>query len=529
MAQHTRAPQIALGQMNPAVGDFAQNLDTIIDLARRARVNRAELLALPYGALTGYPLGDLPHNAGFVRATQNAIRALAQRLESEDLADLPVLLAHDGPATNRGDSGQVSEHIFLVHAGEATQILPSDQVPSVECGGLHVGILTQTALTPRFISGSDLDLFLVLGAVPFETSGPQLTAEALAEAAQIAGAPLAFVNLVGGQDELVFAGGSAVIDAQGKLLSRAPLFAEHLLLAKVDATGDVSPEEPEIAQIYRALTLGLADYVAKNGFTSVVLGLSGGIDSALVAVIAADALGGSQVHGIGMPSPYSSQHSRDDAADLARRIGANYEEVAIGGVMEAFTTAMEMPGVAGENLQARIRGVLLMAASNVSGHLVLAPGNKSELAVGYSTIYGDAVGGYGPLKDVYKTGVWALARWRNTEAVDRGEVPPIPESSITKPPSAELRPDQVDQDSLPEYHILDPLLREHIENRAGRAELISAGFDAKTVDWVLRAVQISEWKRRQYPIGPKVTARSFDANRRVPITSRWRDSEDNDV
>src|SRR5690625_3543394 len=227
MAQHTRAPQIALGQMNPAVGDFAQNLDTIIDLARRARVNRAELLALPYGALTGYPLGDLPHNAGFVRATQNAIRALAQRLESEDLADLPVLLAPDGPATNRGDSGQVSVPLCVGQAGGATQILLSDQVPRVACGGLHVGILTQTALTPRFISGSRLDLFLVLGAVPFETSVPQLTAEALAEAAQIAGAPLAFVNLVGGQDELVFAGGSAVIDAQGKLLCRAPLFAVH--------------------------------------------------------------------------------------------------------------------------------------------------------------------------------------------------------------------------------------------------------------------------------------------------------------
>src|SRR5690625_3314582 len=227
MAQHTRAPQIALGQMNPAVGDLAQNLDTIIDLARRARVNRAELLALPYGALTGYPLGDLPRNAGFVRATQNAIRALAQRLESEVLAELPVLLAHDGPATNRGDSGQVSEHIFFGHARDATQILSSDQVPRVGCGRLNVGILSLPAFTPLFSSGSHLDLFLVLCAVPFETSGPQLTAASLAEAAQIAGAPLAFVNLVGGQDELVFAGGSAVIDAQGKLLCRAPLFAVH--------------------------------------------------------------------------------------------------------------------------------------------------------------------------------------------------------------------------------------------------------------------------------------------------------------
>ncbi|HLS04064.1 MAG TPA: NAD(+) synthase, partial [Actinomycetales bacterium] len=293
--------------------------------------------------------------------------------------------------------------------------------------------------------------------------------------------------------------------------------------------GDVALEEPQIAQTYRAITLAIADYVAKNGFHSVVLGLSGGIDSALAAAIAADALGGPQVTGIAMPSPYSSAHSLADAGDLAKRIRADYREIPIGGVMEAFTAAMEMPGVAGENLQARIRGTLLMGVSNIEGQLVLAPGNKTELAVGYSTIYGDAVGGFGPLKDVYKTQIWALSRWRNNLALDRGEIPPIPESSITKPPSAELRPDQFDQDSLPEYAILDPLLEEHLERRAGRAELLAAGYPANIVDWTLRAVRGAEWKRRQYPVGPKVTARSFDAGRRVPITNNFRDTEDDHV
>lgn len=528
MAQHTRAPRLALGQMNPTVGDFPQNISTIIDLARRAQANRADVLALPYGALTGHPLGDLPHQTSFARAVKAAVKALAQRLQSEELADLPVIFAHDG-LTGNSKTDPLNEQIFLIHDGAATEILPKDQVTNVECAGFKFGILTQTQLARPLTAKSDIDALLVLGAVPFESSGPRQTMAGLEEAAQIAGAPLGFVNLVGGQDELVFPGGSAVFNPRGEVLSRAPLFAEHLVLASSAEVGDVSPEESEISQTYRALTLALADYVAKNGFRSVVLGMSGGIDSALVAAIAADAIGGARVYGIGMPSPNSSQHSRDDAADLARRIGAHFQEIPIGDTMDAFTAQMEMPGVAGENLQARIRGVYLMAASNAEGHLVLAPGNKSELAVGYSTIYGDAVGGFGPIKDLYKTDVWALARWRNNKAVDGGAVPPIPESSITKPPSAELRPGQLDQDSLPDYSVLDPLLRAHIEEHAGRADLIAAGFAPATVDWALRAVRIAEWKRRQYPVGPKVTARSFDANRKVPITSHWRDSEEDDV
>src|SRR5690625_1291970 len=524
MAADNSTPRIALGQFNPTVGDFTQNKEKIIDLARRAEANRAELLALPYGALTGHPLFDLPLFADFAGKTRQTIKDLAHELGSLGLGGLPVILGHSAPTVNRANTADVAESLYLIHDGSATEILPTDGIGTVKCAGWNIGVLPQTTMTERFITGNGLDLALVVGAVPFERNGPQRTAAALTQAAQVAGAPLAFVNLVGGQDDFVFAGGSSLFDANGKLTARAPLFVEDLSLIDVGQMAQIAPEEPQEAQVYRALTRALADYVAKNGFRTVVFGLAGGIDSALVAVLAADALGGSQTLGIGMPSPYSSQHSRQDAADLARRIGANYQEVPIKPAMSAFTDMMEMPGVAEENLQARIRGVLLMAASNVSGNLVLAPGNKSELAVGYSTIYGDAVGGFGPIKDLYKTEVWALARWRNSEAADRGEVPPIPESSITKPPSAELRPDQVDQDSLPEYAVLDPRLRAHLEEHADRTELIAAGFPAETVDWVLRQVRISEWKRHQYAVGPTVTARSFDRNRRVPITNRWRNS-----
>lgn len=528
MAQDSTNPRIALGQMNPTVGDFDSNAQKIVDLARRS-AGKSDLLVVPLGALTGHPLGDLPLTTSFSRATARALKTLAAQLHEQGLGEHPVILGHHGPASSRGDTGQIAAQVYLLQHGDATKILPTDGVAVCEVSGLNIGVLTQCDLNQQFVTATDLDIVIVLGAVPFEVGGPQHTADSLIDAAHIARRPVIFVNLVGGQDELVFGGGSLAVSHKGQIHDRAPLFAEHLSVIEVDQMGTLSPEEDESAQVYRALTLGLADYVAKNGFKSVVLGMSGGIDSALVAALAADALGGAQVHGIGMPSPYSSQHSRDDASDLARRIGAHYEEIQIGPVMSAFDDAMEMPGVAGENLQARIRGVLLMAASNTHGHLVLAPGNKSELAVGYSTIYGDAVGGYGVIKDLYKTEVWALSRWRNNVAQDRGELPPIPESSLTKPPSAELRPDQVDQDSLPEYDVLDRLLKEHLENRAGRAELIAAGFDPKIIDWTLRAVQISEWKRRQYPLGPKVSARSFDVNRKVPITNRWRDSEELDV
>jgi NAD+ synthase (glutamine-hydrolysing) len=335
--------------------------------------------------------------------------------------------------------------------------------------------------------------------------------------------------MVGGQDDLVFDGGSFVVGTDGTLLASAPQFVEHLLVWDVPARGtapergDVVPALDPDEEIYRALVTGLAGYVRKNGFRSVVLGMSGGIDSALVAAIAADALGGDRVVGVSMPSRWSSDHSKDDAADLAKRVGADYRVQPIKPMVDAFEGEMALDGVAAENLQARVRGVILMALSNAEGHLVLATGNKTELAVGYSTIYGDAVGGYAPLKDVDKSRVWALARWRNTHAADAGEIPPIPESSITKPPSAELRPGQVDQDSLPPYDLLDQVLDAYVEHAEGRAELLARGFDPEIVDKVLSLVDRAEWKRRQYPLGPKVTALAFGRDRRLPITTRWRE------
>jgi NAD+ synthase (glutamine-hydrolysing) len=286
----------------------------------------------------------------------------------------------------------------------------------------------------------------------------------------------------------------------------------------------------DAAEVYAALVTGTRDYIRKNGFSSVVLGLSGGIDSALVATIAVDALGPSAVHGVGMPSRYSSDHSLNDARDLAQRQGIAWSVVPIEPMVVNYLSSLEesggLHGLAAENLQARVRGTTLMALSNQHGHLVLTTGNKSELACGYSTLYGDSAGGYAPIKDVPKTLVWALARWRNAMAVERGEEPPIPENSIAKPPSAELRDGQLDSDSLPEYDVLDRLLDDYIERDLGRAELIAAGHDAALVDRIIRLVDLAEYKRRQYPPGPKISLKAFGRDRRLPITNRWRETAD---
>jgi NAD+ synthase (glutamine-hydrolysing) len=276
--------------------------------------------------------------------------------------------------------------------------------------------------------------------------------------------------------------------------------------------------------MYTALVVGLRGYVAKNGFRSVLIGLSGGIDSALVAAIACDAVGAANVHGVAMPSAYSSEHSVADAAELARRTGLNFRTVPIAPMFDAYMGALGLTGLAEENLQSRLRGTVLMSLSNEEGHIVLAPGNKSELAVGYSTLYGDSVGAYAPIKDVYKTSVFALARWRNRAALERGHTPPIPEDSISKPPSAELRPGQVDTDSLPDYTVLDQILSLYVDSDQGRDAIVAAGFDAELVTRVLRMVDAAEYKRRQYPPGTKISPKVFGKDRRLPITNRWRES-----
>jgi NAD+ synthase (glutamine-hydrolysing) len=294
--------------------------------------------------------------------------------------------------------------------------------------------------------------------------------------------------------------------------------------ARIPARGVVTDRIPDEEEVWDALVLGLRDYVGKNGFHSVVLGMSGGIDSAVVAAIAADAIGGAQVYGVSMPSAYSSEHSRSDASDLAERLGAHYRELPIRPIVEAFMTPLELTGIAAENLQARIRGTTLMALSNAEGHLVLATGNKSELAVGYSTIYGDAVGGFAPIKDVPKTLVWQLARWRNVQAERRGETLPIPPNSIMKAPSAELSPGQLDSDSLPDYAVLDAILERYVDGDHAVEEIVADGFDAELVQRVARMVDRAEWKRRQYPPGTKISFKAFGRDRRLPITNRWRET-----
>jgi NAD+ synthase (glutamine-hydrolysing) len=349
--------------------------------------------------------------------------------------------------------------------------------------------------------------------------------------------------MTGGQDDLVFDGDTIVVAKDGSVLARTPQFDNQLIIVDIDcAEGTSLPdvvisEEPttlaplidlpittplsDEAEMWQALVMGLRDYVGKNGFRSVVLGLSGGIDSALVAAIAIDALGADWVNGVAMPSKYSSGHSVEDAQALADATGIHFRITPIAPMVDAFMQNLALKGLAEENLQARVRGTTLMGISNQEGHLVLATGNKSELAVGYSTLYGDAVGGFAPIKDIYKTDVWALSSYRNALALERGEVPPIPERSITKEPSAELRPDQKDSDSLPDYPVLDKVLRAYVDEDHGYEALLADGFDPELVRRVLTLVDRAEYKRRQYPPGTKVSARAFGKDRRLPMTSSW--------
>lgn len=310
----------------------------------------------------------------------------------------------------------------------------------------------------------------------------------------------------------------------GLRIDHVVLSEEPLPAYPAELTGGYAERLDDDEELYSALVVGLRAYAAKNGFSSVLIGLSGGIDSALVAAIACDALGAQNVYGISMPSKYSSDHSKGDAADLARRTGLNFRTVPIEPMFDAYMGSLGLTGLAEENLQARLRGTTLMAVSNQEGQIVLAPGNKSELAVGYSTLYGDAVGAYGPIKDVYKTAVFRLAKWRNRAAEERGQTPPIPEASITKPPSAELRPGQVDTDSLPDYDVLDRILELYVDRDQGLDEIVAAGFDSALVAKTLRMVDTAEYKRRQYPPGTKISPKGFGKDRRLPITNRWRES-----
>ncbi|WP_019136893.1 NAD+ synthase [Cellulomonas massiliensis] len=540
--------RVALAQVDTCVGDVDANARLVLAWARRAAEQGADLVVFPEMTITGYPVEDLALRASFRRGAERALQWTARALADEGLGDLAVVVGTVGEhASGRPTNQAVLVQHGAVQARYDKHHLPNygvfdeyriyasgDDVCVVDVRGRKVGVVVcediwQDGGPVSQMDEAEIALLVVPNGSPYEEGKGHVRAELGARRAREVLAPLVYVNLVGGQDDLVFDGGSFVVAPDGTILASAPQFVEHLLVwdlvddDEAPSTGPTAaPLDPD-EEVYRALVTGLAGYVRKNGFRSVVLGLSGGIDSALVAAVAADAIGGENVVGVSMPSVYSSEHSKDDAADLAKRIGADYRVQPIGPMVEAFQGEMHLEGLAEENLQARVRGVTLMALSNAEGHLVLATGNKSELAVGYSTIYGDAVGGFAPLKDVDKSRVWALARWRNNHAVDRGELPPIPESSITKPPSAELRPGQVDQDSLPPYDLLDEVLDAYVEHAEGRAELLARGFDPEVVDRVLQLVDRAEWKRRQYPLGPKVTALAFGRDRRLPVTTRWRE------
>ncbi|MFG2866605.1 NAD+ synthase [Streptomyces sp. NPDC048338] len=579
--------RLALNQIDSTVGDLAGNAEAIVHWTRHAAEQGAHLVAFPEMVLTGYPVEDLALRSSFVEASRDALRALAGRLAAEGFGGLPVIVGYldrserDRPRLGR-PAGSPENAGAVLYGGEvvlrfAKHHLPNygvfdeyryfvqgDTMPVVRVHGVDVALaicedLWQDGGRVPAARSAHAGLLVSINASPYERDKDDTRLELVRKRAQEAGCTTAYLAMMGGQDELVFDGDSIVVDAAGEVVARAPQFSEGSVILDLDlpaASADaptgvvddglridrvVLSEEPLPAyereltggyanrldddeEVYSALVVGLRAYAAKNGFRSVLVGLSGGIDSALVAAIACDAVGAQHVYGVSMPSKYSSDHSRSDAAELARRTGLNFRTVSIEPMFDAYMGALGLSGLSEENLQSRLRGTLLMALSNQEGHIVLAPGNKSELAVGYSTLYGDSVGAYGPIKDVYKSTVFRLARWRNRAAEDRGQTPPIPENSISKPPSAELRPGQVDTDSLPDYDVLDRILAMYVDRDQGKDAIVAAGFDEELVARTLRMVDAAEYKRRQYPPGTKISAKGFGKDRRLPITNRWRET-----
>ncbi|MFH9721797.1 NAD+ synthase [Streptomyces sp. NPDC017254] len=579
--------RLALNQIDSTVGDIAGNAEAIVHWTRHAAGQGAHLVAFPEMALTGYPVEDLALRSSFVEASRTALRGLARRIADEGLGELPVVVGYldrserAEPRLGR-PAGSPENAAAVLYRGEvvlrfAKHHLPNygvfdeyryfvqgDTLPVVRVHGVDVALaicedLWQEGGRVPAARSARAGLLLSVNASPYERDKDDSRLDLVRRRAREAGCVTAYLAMTGGQDELVFDGDSIVVDAAGEVIARAPQFVEGSVILDLElpAADPAAPEgvvddglridravlseeplpsyEPELTggyahrldddeEVYSALVIGVRAYVAKNGFRSVIVGLSGGIDSALVAAIACDALGAENVYGVSMPSKYSSDHSRGDAAELARRTGLHYRTVSIEPMFDAYMGSLGLTGLAEENLQSRLRGTTLMALSNQEGHLVLAPGNKSELAVGYSTLYGDSVGAFGPIKDVYKSTVFRLARWRNSAAEERGQTPPIPESSITKPPSAELRPDQVDTDSLPDYDTLDAILALYVDQDRGLDEIVAAGFDAELVTRTLRMVDTAEYKRRQYPPGTKISAKGFGKDRRLPVTNRWREA-----
>ena len=544
--------RLALAQTNPVVGDIRANTDQAFEAVQSAAKNGANLVLFGEMAITGYPIEDLAARESFIASAASAVTGLASRLHEAGFGEIAVVIGHPALAPKREShnwaiaqncasvllggrvNGTYAKHHLPNYSvfDEYRIFVPGNELLSFEHLGLKFSTLIcediwQSGGPVAQLANSSTDVVLVLNGSPFEIDKDDKRQQLVRELAIKNTSAVAYVNLVGGQDDLVFDGDSLLVDAAGKLIGRAKQFESDLIFFDIDSKQEIQMiGEPRVTkrddreQVWNALVLGLRDYVNKNGFKSVVLGLSGGIDSAVCAAIAADAIGADRVFGVSMPSKYSSEHSRTDADDSAERIGLQFRTEPIESLVSAFEVQLGLEGVAAENLQARMRGVILMGLSNAEGHLTLTTGNKTELAVGYSTIYGDSVGGFAPIKDVEKTLVWELAKWRNEHAVAYSQTPPIPENSITKPPSAELRPDQTDQDSLPEYELLDELLDNYVEKRLGRDEIVALGFDAAVVDRIIGLVDRAEWKRRQGAIGPKITGMAFGRDRRLPITNR---------
>ena len=553
--------RVALAQLNMVVGDLAGNVERVLDVL--PQVADADLALFPEMTVTGYPLEDLVLKSSFVADSKKAVEEIAAASGS---CALVVGFADTGP------QGQVYNAVAVCHEGKIVGVYHKRELPNYavfdearhfspgtkplqlfEIAGVRVGLaICEDLWIPDgpiedFVAGG-AELLVTVNGSPYDDVKFSARQAVVAATASSSGRPVVYLNLVGAQDELVFDGGSMVADPKGNFVARASRFFEEIVLVDVEVPDQpiveadlevvpvsvpvarderltppiVTPLSPE-AELYTALVIATRDYVQKSGFSDVCLGLSGGVDSALVATIAADALGADHVHTLLMPSRYSSDHSITDAQQLADRQGLGSQVVAIEQAHQAFhhllspTLGDDLPGFTDENLQARIRGVLLMAFSNASGWLVLTTGNKSESAVGFSTLYGDTAGAYAVIRDVYKTRVYDLCRWRN----EQEDTPVIPENILTKAPSAELRPDQRDDQRLPPYEILDPLLEAYIEGDRTRSDLVADGFEKELVDRVVRLVDLAEYKRRQTPLGPRVTTKGFGRDRRLPVVNRY--------
>ncbi len=552
--------RIAMAQINPVLGDLEGNSQLILGAVKEALVSGADVVLFSEMVLTGYPVEDLALRPAFQSASRRRVNELAEQIEKIGGGELLIIIGYldhnEKPenalaAIHRGKVvGKYVKH-HLPNYGvfdEFRNFGQGDKSLVIRFGSIDIALaicedIWQEGGPVANLSKANPGILLVANGSPFERDKDGVRLDLARKRVKQLGCPLVYLNMVGAQDDLVFDGGSFALDSAGEVIAKSEQFESSLNIVDIECEIEsgspdlvlsgaikkdkgaartlIAPSLSDEEEIWKALVVGLKDYVSKNGFKSVALGLSGGIDSALTATLAVDALGKESVYGLLMPSKYSSTHSISDAKELAENLGIGYEIIEIGSVVSSFQSAIELSGLAEENIQARVRGSLLMGLSNQRGHLILATGNKSELAVGYSTLYGDAVGGFAPIKDIFKVDIWRLARWRNSQAGGKGL---IPVNSIEKAPSAELSPGQRDSDSLPDYELLDQVLKLYIEKNIDATKIIASGFDKALVDRVVAMVDKAEYKRRQYPPGPKVSPIAFGKDRRLPMTSRWKES-----